>query len=291
MRVLVTGCNGQVGRSLVEQLDHKVDLLAVDRTELDITQREAVFKAVEGFSPDFVINAAAHTAVDKAEQEPELSFAINRDGPLFLAQASKSVGATLMHISTDYVFTGDKVGEYVENDEPGPLGVYGKSKLAGERAIAEANEKHIILRTAWVFGEHGHNFVKTMLKLGKERDALSIVGDQFGGPTYAGDIAKALITIINELSQHRVEAPYGIYHFSGEPHVSWYQFAQSVFEQAEQAQLLTQPKLTSIPTEQYPTPAARPGNSKMNCSKIKDVFGIESSDWQLALNNIEAYTG
>lgn len=291
MRVLVTGCNGQVGRSLVEQLDHKVDLLAVDRTELDITQREAVFKAVEGFSPDFVINAAAHTAVDKAEQEPELSFAINRDGPLFLAQASKSVGATLMHISTDYVFTGDKVGEYVENDEPGPLGVYGKSKLAGERAIAEANERHIILRTAWVFGEHGHNFVKTMLKLGKERDALSIVGDQFGGPTYAGDIAKALITIINELSQHRVEAPYGIYHFSGEPHVSWYQFAQSVFEQAEQAQLLTQPKLTSIPTEQYPTPAARPGNSKMNCSKIKDVFGIESSDWQLALNNIEAYTG
>lgn len=291
MRVLVTGCNGQVGHCLVNQLTDNAELLAVDRAEVDITDRDAVFQAVTEFKPNFIINAAAHTAVDKAEEEVELSYAINCDGPRYLAEAAKFISATVLHISTDYVFPGNKEGEYAEDDETGPLGVYGESKLAGEIALAEANEKHIILRTAWVFGEHGNNFVKTMLRLGKNRDALSIVGDQFGGPTYAGDIAGALIEIMNQLNQTNDSSKYGVYHFSGKPHVSWFDFAQLIFEEAEHKQLLSAPTLSSITTDMYPTPAARPENSKMNCAKINSVFGINASDWQQAIKNIKAYTG
>lgn len=291
MRVLVTGCNGQVGHCLVSQLKEKVELLAVDRAELDITDRDAVFQTVMEFKPNFIINAGAHTAVDKAEGEVELSYSINRDGPLYLAEAAKSVNASILHISTDYVFPGNKNGEYVEDDETGPLGVYGKSKLAGEIALAKANDKHIILRTAWVFSEHGNNFVKTMLRLGKDRDALNIVGDQYGGPTYAGDIAKALVEMAVQLHEKAESSKYGVYHFSGTPHVSWFEFAQSIFSEAEKASLLIAPELSSITTNMYPTPASRPENSKMNCAKIKQVFGIEPSDWQAALTNIKAYTG
>jgi dTDP-4-dehydrorhamnose reductase len=229
--------------------------------------------------------------VDKAEEEVDLSYAINRDGPLYLAEAAKLVDATILHISTDYVFPGNKIGEYVESDETGPLGVYGKSKLAGEIALAEANDKHIILRTAWVFGEYGNNFVKTMLRLGKDRDALNIVGDQYGGPTYAGDIASALVEMTEQVFEQTDSSKYGIYHFSGTPHVSWFEFAQAIFTKAENASLLTAPALSSITTDMYPTPASRPENSKMNCVKIKQAFGIEPSDWQTALTNIKAYTG
>lgn len=243
------------------------------------------------FKPNFIINAAAHNAVDKAEEDVDLSYAINRDGPLYLAEAARLIDATILHISTDYVFPGNKTGEYVESDETGPLGVYGKSKLAGEIALAEANEKHIILRTAWVFGEHGTNFVKTMLTLGKDRDALSIVGDQFGGPTYAGDIASALVEMTTQLYEKAESSKHGVYHFSGSPHVSWFEFAQAIFSKAENASLLTALALSSITTDMYPTPASRPENSKMNCVKIKQVSGIEPSGWQAALTNIEAYTG
>ncbi|MEZ9925533.1 dTDP-4-dehydrorhamnose reductase [Vibrio breoganii] len=289
MRVLVTGCNGQVGHCLVNQLQNNVELLAVDREELDITSRDAVSTLVSEFKPDFIINAAAHTAVDKAEEEVDLSYAVNCLGPKYLAEAANHVGGTVLHISTDYVFSGNKEGVYSEEEETGPLGIYGKSKLAGELALAEANERHIILRTAWVFGEHGNNFVKTMLRLGKDREALSIVGDQYGGPTYAGDIAQALITIMNKLSVDDESSLYGVYHFSGAPHVSWYEFAQDIFQQAETKQLLIAPTLTSITTDMYPTPAARPENSKMNCDKIANNFGIAPSNWQAALENIEGY--
>ncbi|MEZ8967576.1 dTDP-4-dehydrorhamnose reductase [Vibrio breoganii] len=289
MRVLVTGCNGQVGHCLVKQLHNNVELLAVDREELDITSRDAVSTLVSEFKPDFIINAAAHTAVDKAEEEVDPSYAVNCDGPKYLAEAAKNVGGIVLHISTDYVFPGNKQGAYSEEDETGPLGVYGKSKLAGELALAEANERHIILRTAWVFGEHGNNFVKTMLRLGKDRETLSIVGDQYGGPTYAGDIAQALIAIMNKLSVDDDSSLYGVYHFSGSPHVSWYEFAQDIFQQAETKQLLNTPALTSITTDMYPTPAVRPENSKMNCEKIANNFGIAPSNWQVALENIEGY--
>ncbi|MEZ9590426.1 dTDP-4-dehydrorhamnose reductase [Vibrio breoganii] len=289
MRVLVTGCNGQVGYCLVEQLKDNVELLAVDRDELDITSRDAVFSIVTEFKPDFIINAAAHTAVDKAEEQIDSSYAVNCDGPKHLAEASKSIGGSILHISTDYVFAGNKQGEYCESDETGPLGIYGKSKLAGEHAIANANGKHVILRTAWVFGEHGNNFVKTMLRLAKDRGALSIVGDQCGGPTYAGDIAKALISIMHELEGKERDKRYGTYHFSGTPHVSWCEFAEVIFAEGLNKSLIQMPEVTSITTDMYPTPAPRPANSRMNCQKIKNAFNIEESDWQLALKRIEEY--
>ncbi|MEZ9128875.1 dTDP-4-dehydrorhamnose reductase [Vibrio splendidus] len=293
MRILITGCYGQVGSSLTEQLanNENITVRAMDRQHLDITNQDAVNVAVTEFKPTIIINAAAHTAVDKAEEEVALSYAINRDGPKYLAQAAQSVGAAILHISTDYVFEGNKAGEYVETDATNPQGVYGKSKLAGEIAVAEACDKHIILRTAWVFGESGNNFVKTMLRLGENRDALSIVGDQFGGPTYAGDIANALIQIAKRINQGDA-VEYGVYHYSGLPHVSWFDFADTIFDIAvEQNVLAKKPALTSITTDQYPTPAKRPSNSRLTTEKITLGFSVEASDWKVALKNIQAYTG
>ena len=293
MRVLITGCHGQVGSCLTKQLanNENIAVLALDREHLDITSQDAVNATVAEFEPSIIINAAAHTAVDKAEEEVDLSYAINRDGPKYLAQAAQSVGAAILHISTDYVFEGNKVGDYVETDITNPQGVYGESKLAGEKAVAEACDNHIILRTAWVFGEHGNNFVKTMLRLGENRDALNIVGDQFGGPTYAGDIANALIQIAKSIHQRNV-VEFGIYHFSGLPHVSWFDFADTIFDIAvEQNVLAKKPALTSITTDQYPTPAKRPSNSRLSTEKITLGFSVEASDWKVALKNIQAYTG
>ncbi|MEZ8796667.1 dTDP-4-dehydrorhamnose reductase [Vibrio cyclitrophicus 1F53] len=292
MRVLITGCYGQVGSCLTQQLANNgnITVRGLDREHLDITNQKAVSAAVAEFKPTIIINAAAHTAVDKAEEEVDLSYAINRDGPKYLAQAAQSVGAAILHISTDYVFEGNKVGEYVETDATNPQGVYGESKLAGEIAVAEACEKHIILRTAWVFGESGNNFVKTMLRLGENRDALSIVGDQFGGPTYAGDIANTLIQIAKRIHQGDA-VKYGVYHYSGLPHVSWFDFADAIFDVAvEQGVLAKKPRLTSITTNQYPTPAKRPSNSRLSTEKITLGLSVKASDWKVALNNIQAYT-
>lgn len=289
MKVLVTGCYGQVGHCLAQQLAaKKIETLAVDRNDLDITDQAAVIKTVSEFKPDIIINAAAHTAVDKAEEEKELSYQINRDGPKNLALAASAVDAAILHISTDYVFPGDKDGEYSETDTTDPKGIYGASKLAGEVAVQENCSRYIILRTAWVFGEHGNNFVKTMLRLGKQRDSLGIVSDQFGGPTYAGDIAAALITIAERICNGGTE--FGVYHFSGFPHVSWYDFANKIFDVATTKQLLDKrPELSALTTEMYPTPAKRPANSKLSTAKIKQTFNIEASDWQKALDNLELY--
>jgi len=289
MRVLITGCYGQVGHCLVQQLAGKAEVLAVDREQLDITNEAAVNDTVAEFKPDIIINAAAHTAVDKAEDEIELSYAINRDGPKFLALAADSVGAMILHISTDYVFAGNKDGLYVETDETDPQGIYGQSKLAGEEAVIEACSKHIILRTAWVFGQHGNNFVKTMLRLAKDRDSLGIVGDQFGGPTYADDIAKALVTIATQMVKGR-DVEYGVYHFSGAPHVSWFEFAREIFDKAvEQHILAKKPELKSITTADFPTPAKRPANSKLDTNKVNQVFDIPASDWRSALADLKPY--
>ncbi|MEZ9576815.1 dTDP-4-dehydrorhamnose reductase [Vibrio sp. 10N.261.52.C11] len=293
MRVLITGCHGQVGSCLTKQLANNENtlVLALDREHLDITSQESVNAVVSEFQPTIIINAAAHTAVDKAEEEVELSYAINRDGPKFLAQAAQNLGAAILHISTDYVFEGNKVGEYLESDITNPQGVYGKSKLAGEMAVTEACDKHIILRTAWVFGEDGNNFVKTMLRLGENRDTLSIVGDQFGGPTYAGDIASTLIKIANFINQGDV-VEYGVYHYSGLPHVSWFEFAEAIFNVAvEQGVIASKPSLSTIATEQYLTPVKRPINSKLSTEKIMTLLAVEPSDWKAALSNIKAYAG
>lgn len=290
MKILVTGSHGQVGSCLVKQLSQMpdVEFLAVDREQLDITNSAVVSKLVNQFKPDAIINAAAHTAVDKAEQEVELSYAINCDGPQFLAQAANSVGATILHISTDYVFAGDKDGEYVETDAVAPQGVYGHSKLAGELAVAAACPRHIILRTAWVFCETGNNFVKTMLRLAQNRDELGVVADQFGGPTYAGDIANALIVMAKAVSEGNQS--FGIYHYAGLPHVNWHQFAMEIFAKAKEQGVLNKEVLVnSITSDQYPTPAKRPANSKLNCRKIEKSFGIKPSDWKVALNNLKNF--
>ena len=288
-KFLITGAKGQVGHCLTEQLTGKAEILAVDRDELDITDQSAVKKIVETFKPDVIINAAAHTAVDRAESEVELSEAINVKGPQYLAEAANKIGAVILHISTDYVFEGTGTGEYKEEDQTNPQGVYGRTKLAGEIAAQQVNPRSIILRTAWVFGEHGHNFVKTMLRLAKDRDSLGIVGDQFGGPTYAGDIAKTLIEIANQILAGKENA-FGVYHFTGKPYVSWYEFAKAIFVEAESQNILKKsPLVNRIATSDYPTPAKRPANSRLDLTKIKQTFGIEPSDWQKALKNIKAY--
>ncbi|HDY8232971.1 TPA: dTDP-4-dehydrorhamnose reductase [Vibrio vulnificus] len=289
MKVLVTGSHGQVGHCLVAQLllRNDVEVIAYDREHLDITNEQQVKTVIGELKPNVIINAAAYTAVDKAETDIEVSYAINRDGPLYLAQAAQTLGALLLHISTDYVFDGDKRAPYDETDTPSPKGVYGQSKLAGEEAVVKHCSRYAILRTAWVFGEHGNNFVKTMLRLGKERPELGIIGDQFGGPTYAGDIAHALIFIMDKFEGKEQS---GVYHFSGEPHVSWHQFTTAIFEAAAKDGVLTTPPVVNeITADQYPLPAPRPANSRLDCSKIKAVFGIEPSDWKSALNNIKAY--
>ncbi|MGI2853524.1 dTDP-4-dehydrorhamnose reductase [Shewanella algae] len=289
MKVLITGCKGQVGLCLTERLKGIAEILALDSKGLDITNREAVFSTVVKFRPEYIINAAAHTAVDRAEQEVELSYAINCDGPRYLAQAAKVCGAVMLHISTDYVFDGAGNSPYKETDSTGPQGIYGQSKLAGEQAVAEDCPQHLILRTAWVFGEYGNNFVKTMLRLAQSRDELNVVGDQFGGPTYAGDIADALISMVQYLEQGK-QPQWGIYHFSGMPYASWFDFAVAIFQAAEQYQVVAKkPKLFAISTKAYPTPAKRPANSRLDCSRIEDQFAIQPSDWRRALNNIQAY--
>ncbi|CAH6921571.1 dTDP-4-dehydrorhamnose reductase [Vibrio chagasii] len=288
MRVLITGCHGQVGSCLTEQLanNENVTVLALDRQRLDITNQDAVNAVVTEFRPSVIINAAAHTAVDKAEEEVALSYAINRDGPKYLAQAAQTIGAAILHISTDYVFEGNKVGDYIETDTTNPQGVYGESKLAGEIAVAQSCEKHIILRTAWVFGENGNNFVKTMLRLAENRDTLSVVGDQFGGPTYAGDIANTLVQIAKRINQGDT-VDYGVYHYSGLPHVSWFEFADAIFDVAIEQHFLTKkPDLISISSVQYPTPAKRPNNSRLSTEKISRVFAIEASDWVSNLKKV-----
>lgn len=290
MKVLVTGSNGQVGYCLVQQLrQQNADFLALDRDQLDITQRQAVWQTVSDYRPDIIINAAAHTAVDKAESEAEQAFAINRDGAAYLAEAAQQIGAAMLHISTDYVFDGQATQPYTETDATAPQGVYGQSKLAGEQAVLAACSRSIILRTAWVFGEHGHNFVKTMLRLGRERDSLGIVSDQHGAPTYAGDIAAALLHIAHHITQGK-PTEYGIYHFSGKPYVSWYQFAEAIFQQAQQQGILANtPQLLAIATPDYPTPAKRPANSCLQLDKIQQAFGISPSDWQQALTQLAPY--
>ncbi|MFT5759858.1 MAG: dTDP-4-dehydrorhamnose reductase [Alteromonadaceae bacterium] len=291
MKILIAGKNGQVGRCLVDQLSTMSDvtLFALDREQLDITDATQVNKVVAEFNPNIIINAAAYTAVDKAEQECDLANTINRDGPQNLAHAANRVNAAIIHISTDYVFDGDSAESYTESDVTAPQGEYGRSKLAGEYAVAQACPKHIILRTAWVFGEHGNNFVKTMLRLAKTRESLDVVADQFGGPTYAGDIANAILTISKQIA--RDSHSYGIYHFSGFPYVSWHTFAERIFEIALEQDVLLQPiQVNPITTLDYPTPAKRPANSRLNCDKIHNAFGIKQSDWQAALVRIQEYS-
>lgn len=280
MKILLTGAKGQLGRCFIDRLPEDWNIFATDASELDITNQDMVMDTVEKFLPDVIVNAAAYTAVDKAESDSKAAMNVNAIGPANLALAANKYNARLIHVSTDYVFDGNANEPYDEKSETNPLSVYGKTKLDGERLVIQANSKAIIIRTAWVFSEYGNNFVKTMLKLGREKDSLGIISDQFGCPTYAGDIANAIITMIRE------KKDIGIYHFCGDEIVSWYEFAQRIFCQAKKNnKILKIPTINAISTDQYPTAAIRPKYSVLSCNKIR-ALGIMPSDWNKSLDYV-----
>ncbi len=290
MRILIAGCNGQVGTELVKQgkiLNH--EMLAFDQDQMDIAQFGSVQKVFNEHQPDIVINAAAYTAVDKAEQEVELAYAVNKTGVANLATACKSLDIPLLHISTDYIFDGRQERPYGEEDSANPTGVYGQSKWQGDQAVKKTLKKHIILRVSWVFAAQGNNFVKTMLRLGKERDELNIVADQHGNPTCAADIAETLLKLAQKAhdQKNKTYFNWGTYHYGGAPETTWHGFAKEIVRQAHSLGLIKAiPKINAITTEEYPTPAARPENSVLDCSKITKVFGIVQPDWRAGLNNV-----
>lgn len=283
MRVLVFGGNGQVGWEL-RRLDgctgDKVTGLA--RAEADIVRPAEVAAAVRDAGAEIVVNAAAYTAVDRAETESELAFSVNRDGARNIAAACQEQSLPMVHISTDFVFDGGKEGAYVEGDPVGPLGVYGASKEAGERAVREALERHVILRTSWVFGAHGHNFVKTMLGLAGEREELAVVDDQVGCPTPAAELAAAILDMLPLLSEGR----WGTYHYCGRGRTSWCEFAREIFHLRERISGAPTPRLRAIPTAEFPTPATRPANSVLDCSRFAAVFGFGPRPWRQGLADV-----
>ncbi len=284
MRIIVTGARGQVGWELNRRatlLGH--DVLAWDVAELDITDATAVDRALGASGADVAINAAAYTAVDKAEQEPELAFAVNRDGPAHLAAACARSHIPLLHISTDYVFDGCKTGPYTEDDPPAPLGVYGRSKQEGDEAVRRLLSRYLILRVSWVFGAHGHNFVKTILRLAREREELRVVADQWGCPTYAGDIADVLLELAGRLAEIDARDNWGTYHYCGEPATTWHGFASAIVEQARIHEPLEVRTVTPIHTIDYPTPAARPANSVLDSTRLTTCFGIRPRPWREGL--------
>ncbi|MGD9616198.1 MAG: dTDP-4-dehydrorhamnose reductase [Alphaproteobacteria bacterium] len=284
MKVLVLGAGGQVGRELLRHSwPAAVRLIALGRGELDITRRDAVYATVAGERPDIVVNAAAFTAVDRAESERDAAWAANCAGPANIAAACREAGIKLIHISTDYVFDGTKSGAYREDDPVNPLGVYGASKEAGERAIREALREHLILRTAWVYSAHGHNFVKTMLRLAGERPVLRVVADQTGSPTSAADVAGAIALIAQRVADGN--AAWGTYHFTGAGTVTWHGFAETIVDLASRWRG-PPPRIEAIATVDYPTPARRPANSVLDCSRITAVFGIEPRPWRAALAEV-----
>jgi dTDP-4-dehydrorhamnose reductase len=285
--ILVTGSDGQVGTEIIRLAEQRnIDLIAANKNQLDITQLSNIEDYVNKYEPELFINTAAFTAVDKAEEEIDMTFSVNRDGSANLAQACKNVGIPLLHISTDYVFKGDKEEPYHEDDIPDPESVYGKSKWEGEKAIQEIIQQHIILRTSWVFSASGQNFPNTMLRLANERDTLNIVNDQYGAPTWAGDIASVLLDIADNYMQGN-NINWGLYHYTGRPVTNWFEFAKIIFVQAEQLGMLNQiPDLKAVSSENYRTAAKRPKNSELGCEKIHKEFGLNQPDWQIGLNRV-----
>jgi len=300
-RILITGSTGQVGTALRQHSRAAgFTVLAPHRADLDLADPASIRAAFVRAAPDAVINAGAYTAVDRAESEPDLAHAVNAAAPALLAELCHTAGIPLLHVSTDYVFDGTNTRPWLEEDATGPLGVYGASKLAGEAAIRAACSRHLILRTAWVFSAAGQNFVKTMLRLGQERDRLGIVSDQTGCPTAASDIAGTLWHLTERLlaipaptptpavsAAVPETAPWGTFHYGGAPAVSWLAFAEAIFTLARQHGLKT-PQPEGIPTSAYPTPARRPAWSVLDCAKIQAAFGIPQPDWHTALASVVA---
>jgi dTDP-4-dehydrorhamnose reductase len=280
MKILVTGAKGQLGWELTRRgRGRGFAVEATDVEVFDITDARAVEENVCGQGWALVVNCAAYTAVDRAESEPELALAVNRDGPAHLAAACGKARIPLIHISTDYVFDGSKEGPYRETEPVSPLGVYGRSKAEGEREVRSRLREHIILRTSWVYGIHGHNFVKTMLRLGQERRVLRVVNDQRGCPTNAADLAEIILAIAGQCDRN----PWGTYHYSGKGETTWHGFAEAIIAEARKYTSLLVERLEPIPSAQYPTPAKRPANSVLDCSLFTSTFGIEPQPWRESL--------
>ncbi len=281
MRIVVTGKDGQVVRSLVERgaLHTDIEIVALGRPELDLSDPFTVTSAIARAAPDLVVSAAAYTAVDQAEDEPELARAINVAGAKAVARMASDLGVPVVHLSTDYVFSGDGTEPYRETDKTGPHGVYAQSKLDGEIAVANANPRHIILRTAWVYSPFGKNFLKTMLQLAGSRDSVSVVSDQWGNPTSALDIADAIITVAKQLRADPAIAPYGIYHLAGTGSINWSGFARAIFA-ASRENGGPFADVVDISSADYPTKARRPLNSRLSTDKFFNVFGWRAPDWQ-----------
>jgi len=287
LRLVVTGAQGQVVRSLIERAPDGVEVVALARPELDLADPASIRDAFESGPADVVVNAAAYTAVDKAEAEEELATRVNGEGAGLVAAAARALGAPVIQLSTDYVFDGSLDRPYREDDPVAPLGAYGRSKLAGEEAVAAANPRHVILRTAWVYSPFGANFVKTMLRLGQTRDEVRVVADQRGGPTSALDIADAVLLIAHRMLAAPGPEKYGVFHMTGGGEASWAEFAQAVFAEA---QALGRPAVKVIPisTAEYPTPARRPANSRLDGARLQRDYGIALPDWRESLPPVVA---
>jgi dTDP-4-dehydrorhamnose reductase len=278
--VLVVGETGQLARELARAAwAPGVEVTCAGRDIIDLARPETANAVVAAMKPGVVVNAAAYTAVDKAESDADQAFLVNRDGPAALARAAAAVGAPVIHVSTDYVFDGTKDGAYTEDDPVAPVSVYGRSKEAGERAVREAAERHVILRTAWVYSPFGNNFVKTMLRLGAEREELRVVADQHGCPTAAADIAAAIVRLAG------ADHGWGTYHYSGAGPTTWHGFAEAIFTGAAARGAKVPARVTAIGTADYPTPAVRPANSVLDCTRIDRVHGIVARNWREALED------
>jgi dTDP-4-dehydrorhamnose reductase len=286
MKVIVIGATGQLAKSFAEaHAPEEVAVVTVGRPEIELLTPSTIGPVLDRVAPQIVVNAAAYTAVDKAESEPELAYAVNADAPGHLAALCNQNGIPLVHVSTDYVFDGSKGEPYRENDPVAPLGVYGASKLEGERRVAAAAARHIILRTAWVFSPVGRNFVRTMLRLAESRAEISVVDDQSGSPTFAPHLADVILTIAAQILCRKEDADepdWGIYHSAGTGEATWYDVATEVFEQSARwggphAQL------RRITTAQYPTPTKRPVDSRLDCTKLEQTFGVRLPNWRVGV--------
>jgi len=284
-KILLTGKKGQLGQELELLLPQVGEVIALGKEELDLSQGNQIRDCINHYQPDLIVNAGAYTAVDKAETESDLAYAVNADAPTILAESAEKIGARLVHFSTDYVFDGEKHKPYTEADQPNPIGVYGKSKLAGEQGIQKHCSNYIILRTAWVYGVYGQgNFVKTMLRLGEEREALKVVSDQIGTPTWTNDIAKVIVGLITQLPSSPVQE---IYHFTNSGVASWYDFSIAIFEEAKVLRFpLKIHRVSPIPTTEYPTPAQRPAYSVLSGEKISKLLGVCPPQWRISLREM-----
>lgn len=282
LRIAVTGKEGQVARSLQDiGPDMGAEIFLVGRPDLDLADPEFVFSPLEATHPDVIVSAAAYTAVDKAETEPDLALAINGVGAGAVAVAAARLGVPVLHLSTDYVFDGAKAGRYNESDAPGPTCVYGVSKLEGERRVSAATANHAIFRTAWVYSPYGANFIKTMLRLGETRDRISVVADQLGCPTSAEDIGRAMIKAARTMASDRDDRYRGTFHLTGSGEASWANFAREIFRVAE-GYGRKPVDVISIASDQYPSPVKRPANSRLSGEKLERVYGIVLPDWRIS---------